>query len=144
MALEIIKAGLPDELKTQLMVGENVYYFSYISSNGGCLSSSSRDEHWIALTDKKVVYNTKVIEDQKTVEKNGILPLAKISFVEVTDEKSRSGCTGCISTQSYNLIISTSGGAVNIPIPTKEKGFEIRKVYSEIIEAIGHEKPSKI
>lgn len=134
MVLKAITDGLPDELKIQLMSGENVYYFSYISFNGGCQSSSSRDEHWIALTNKKVIYKAKIIEkkDLKIIEKNGILPLDKISFIEVTDEKSKSGCS---ETQSYSLIISTSGGAVNIPIPTKMKGFEIRKIYSEIIEA---------
>lgn len=132
MTLITIEEGLPEELTIQLMSDEKVHYFSYISYEGGCLSSSSRDEHWIALTNKKVIYKAKLIEEAKTIEKNGILPLPKTSFVEVTDVQNSSGCT---TVQNYYLVISTSGGKVEIPIPTKEKGFEIRRVYSEIIES---------
>lgn len=131
--LKIIKEELPIGIKSQLLIDEDVYYFSYITSKGGCLSSSSRDEYWIALTNKRAIYNTKIFENEKTVERNGILPLEKISFIEVSDKKVSSGCS---SVQSYNLLISTSGGAINIPIPTKEKGYEIRSAYSEIMESI--------
>ena len=100
----------------------------------GCLgSSSARDEHWIALTNKRVIYKTKTLEKRRYVEKNGILPLEKISFIEIADNLYPSGCD---SEHSYNLLISTSGGTVNIPIPTKDKGFEIRPAHSMIADNI--------
>lgn len=73
------------------------------------------------------------MEDNKNfVEKDGILPLEKISFIEVTEGQS-GGC-GCSTAKVFQLRISSSGGTVVIPIPTKEKGHEIRKVYSQIAE----------
>ncbi|MFC3801534.1 PH domain-containing protein [Cohnella sp. GCM10012308] len=120
----------------QIMPNEVVYYFSYIAFKGGCGNSGSRENYWIALTNKRVVYKTKVMEDNKNfVEKDGILPLEKISFIEVTEGQSSEGC-GCSTTKVFQLRISSSGGTVVIPIPTKEKGYEIRKVYSQIAEMI--------
>ena len=137
MDINTIEEGLPDGLKNQLLGNEKVYYFSYISYKGGCLSSSSRDEYWIALTNKRVLYKAKVKEEDTNtlIEKDGILPIDKISFIEVTDVK-ESGCGGCSSAQVYELRISTSGGTIRIPLPTKEKGYEIRKKYSEVVEKI--------
>jgi hypothetical protein len=135
LTLSIITEGLPEELETQLLSKENVHYFSYISYQGGCLSSSNRKEYyWIALTNKRFLYKAKIKEENKVEERNGILPLEKISFIEVTDIKENSGCS---TTLSYKLVIGTSGGNVEIPIPRKEKGYEIRKVYSEIAQGIG-------
>jgi len=134
MALPMIDRNtLPPELGKQLLPNEDVFYFSYISYNGGCWSSSSRDEHWIAMTSKRVLYKAKVTEKNKTVEKEGILPLEKISFIEITYITDNSGCT----TISYHALqISTSGGTVGIPVPTKEKGNEIRNVFQQIIEEL--------
>lgn len=129
-----IYEGLPDEVSSQLMSKEEVYYFSYISYKGGCGSSGARQNYWIALTNKRVLYKAKILEEKlKYVEKDGILPLDKISFVEVSEVKDTKGC-GCSSAKVFQLRISSSGGTVIIPIPTKEKGYEIRKVYSEITE----------
>jgi hypothetical protein len=134
MALILIKKEtLPNELILQLLPNEDVFYFSYISYKGGCFSSSGRDEHWIALTNKRVLYKAKITEDKKTVEKEGVLPIEKISFIEVTDVKETSGCS---STQHYAIRISTSGGAVGIPVPTKEKGNEIRNTFQKVIEEL--------
>jgi len=139
MKLTVVEEGLPEELKEHLMDKEKVHYFSYITYKGGCLRSSSREDYWIALTNKRVIYKAKVSEIEhnitKVVEKDGIIPLDKISFVEVTDVSEKQGCS---SAQAYELRISSSGGTVRIPIPTKEKGLEIRKIYSEIIEPKSH------
>ena len=138
MDMNTIEESFPDGLKNQLLGKEEVSYFSYISYKGGCLSSSSRDEYWIALTNKRVLYKAKVKEEGTNIliEKDGVLPIDKISFIEVTDVK-KPGCAGCASTQVYELRISSSGGTVRIPLPTKEKGYEIRKKYSEVVEEIG-------
>ncbi|WP_104371358.1 hypothetical protein [Desulfocucumis palustris] len=137
MALQKISEGIPDELQSQLMPQEDVYYFSYISFEGGCLSSSPGRNYWISITNKRVLYKAKVNDfnnnAQVTVEKDGILPIEKISFLEVSDMKKASGCS---SVQVYELKISTSGGTVIIPIPTKEKGYEIRKIFSQIVEEL--------
>jgi hypothetical protein len=131
MSIQRITEGLPNELTMQLLPQEEVYYFSYISFDGGCFSSSSRNNYWIALTNKRVLYKTKVMETNNIfTEKDGILPLDKVSFIEVTEQTNK----GCSPTKSYQLRISSSGGTSIIPIPTKEKGYEIRKVYSEIID----------
>ena len=134
MDMNTIEESFPDGLKDQLLGNEKVSYFSYISYKGGCLSSSSRDEYWIALTNKRVLYKAKVKEEDTNtfIEKDGVLPLDKISFIEVTDVKK----SGCGSSQVYELRISSSGGTVRIPLPTKEKGYEIRKKYSEVVEKI--------
>jgi len=133
MELETIEEGLPEELQSQLTKGEKVYYFSYITYKGGCGSSSSREDYWIALSNKRVLYKAKIMEenDKKIVEKEGVLPLEKVSFIEVTDIKDT---TGCATSRVFELRISTSGGTVKIPVPTKEKGNEIRKVFLEVHE----------
>lgn len=135
MTLTIVdRNALPKELEKQLLPNEDVFYFSYISYSGGCMSSSSRDEHWIALTGKRALYKAKVTEGEKTVGKEGVLPLEKISFIEVTNIHDKGGCMGCNSKTYYALRISTSGGTVVIPVPTKEKGDEIRNIFQHIIE----------
>lgn len=140
MVLEVIAdEELPEILKSHLLPSEKVHYFSYIAFKGGCWGQSNLPEHWIALTNKRVLYKSKVIEETtKVVEKEGILPLDKISFIEVTDVKDSSGCGGCNSTNYYELRISTSGGTIRIPLPTKEKGYEIRKKFSEVVEENEH------
>ncbi|MFA5267547.1 MAG: hypothetical protein WC379_06210 [Methanoregula sp.] len=127
------REALPVGLATQLLPSELVFYFSYISYKGGCLSSSSKDEHWIALTNKRVLYKAKVTETEKTIEKEGVLPIDKISFIEVTDVRETKGCN---SVQYYALRISTSGGTIVLPVPTRDKGNEIRNTFQHIIEEL--------
>lgn len=133
MTLTEITAGLPSEVMNQLMTTEKVYYFSFISFNGGCGSSEKKENYWLALTDRRVMYKTKVSELkgklESFVEKDGDLPFDKISFLEVSEGQESKGCS---TQKSFQLRISTSGGTIAIPIPTKEKGYEIRKVYSEL------------
>jgi hypothetical protein len=131
MALNIITDGIPSDLAMQLMSSEKVYYFSFISTTGGCGSNKKKDNYWIGLTDKRVLYKTKVMEDKIFVEKDGILPFDKISFLEVSELQITQGCN---QTKGFQLRISTSGGALIITIPTKEKGYEIRRIYSELNE----------
>ena len=85
MVLEIIAdEELPEILKSQLLPSEKVHYFSYIAFEGGCWSSSNLREHWIALTNKRVLYKSKVIQENGLlVETDGLLPLEKVSFIEV-------------------------------------------------------------
>ena len=133
MALTIITTGLPHDVTSQLMAGENVYYFSFISFKGGCGSNGKNENYWLALTDRRVMYKTKVSElkggIETFVEKDGDLPFDKISFIEVSEGQDSKGCN---TTKTFQLRISTSGGTIAIPIPTKEKGYEIRKIYSEL------------
>lgn len=133
MALTAITAGLPYDVTSQLMAAENVYYFSFIAFNGGCDSKGQKENYWLALTDRRVMYKTKVSElkgkMENFVEKDGDLPFDKISFIEVSEGQ---GSQGCNTTKAFQLRISTSGGTIAIPIPTKEKGYEIRKIYSEL------------
>lgn len=132
MLLKPITEGLPSELQIQLNPNENVYYFSYISTvSGGCLSSKPRDEYWIALTDRRVIYKVKVMENNNFLERSGILPFEKISFIQTEASQQTSGCS---STKMNNVRISTSGGTIAIPVPTQEKGNEITSAYNEINE----------
>ena len=124
------------DLANQLLPNEDVFYFSYISYKGGCFSSSSKDEHWISLTSKRVLYKAKVSENTKTVEKEGVLPIDKISFIEVTEVKDEQGCGGCNNITYFALRISTSGGTIVIPVPTKDKGNEIRNTFQNVIEEL--------
>jgi len=129
MELKPIEEGIPSDLNMQLMSNEKVYYFSFITSKGGCGGSGKKENYWICLTNKRVLYKTKIMEGKVYVEKDGILPFEKISFLEVTESQEPSGCG---NKKGYELRISTSGGALVIPILTKEKGYEIRRVYSEL------------
>lgn len=133
MNLQEVQELLPNEVKSQLMSDEKVYYFSYIAFKGGCGSSGEKEKYWLALTDRRVMYKTKVFEGEgksvNYVEKDGDLPFNKISFIEVSEVNVSSGCS---SKKSNELRISSSGGTIKIPIPTKEKGYEIRRVYSEL------------
>lgn len=132
MSIVPITAGLPGDLTSQLMPNEVVYYFSFIAFKGGCGNSGARGNYWIAVTNKRVLYKTKVMEGKKNfIERDGILPLDKISFIEVTEGQSAGGCS---TAKMFELRISSSGGTVVIPIPTKEKGYEIRKIYTQIAE----------
>lgn len=136
---EIIdKSALPLSLTSQLLEKENVYYFSYLiveANDGGCCGTNSRSDFWISLTDKRIIYKAKIREDNNTkfFEKNGVIPFDKISSIEITYSRENSGCS---NTESYELIIGSSGSKIIIPIPTEEKGFEIRKIYMEILEIL--------
>jgi hypothetical protein len=125
--------GLPTDLTYQLLAGETVHYFSYIAFKGGCGSSDPKEHYWLALTNRRVLYKTKVAESdgkrETYVEKDGILPFDKISFIEVSEASESSGCS---KTTAFRLRISTSGGTVIIPIPTRERGYEVRRMHSEL------------
>ncbi|MDF2551545.1 MAG: hypothetical protein K0R77_820 [Chryseobacterium sp.] len=129
MTLTPVTNGLPNDLTMQLMSNETVFYFSYITETGGCGGSEQKQNYWIGLTDKRVLYKTKIMEANSYIEKDGILPFEKISFLEVSEAKDSQGCS---QSKGFQLRISTSGGTLIIPIPTKEKGYEIRQVYSEL------------
>jgi len=133
MILTEITTGLPGDVTSQLMATEKVYYFSFIAFKGGCGSEGQKENYWLALTDRRVMYKTKVSELkgklENFVEKDGDLPFDKISFIEVSEGQEAKGCN---TTKAFQLRISTSGGTIAIPIPTKEKGYEIRKIYSEL------------
>jgi hypothetical protein len=135
MELKEITTELPYEVKSQLMSAEKVYYFSFIAFKGGCGSPVKGENYWIALTDSRVMYKTKFSELKSNmeifVEKDGDLPFDKISFIEVSEGGTSSGCS---TSKSFQLRISTSGGTVIIPLPTKEKGYEIRKLNAQLNE----------
>lgn len=134
MNIEIIKEGLPAEVSDQLMSNEDAFYFTYIAfKGGGCMSSGEKEKYWLALTDRRVLYKTQVSSNEANkltfVEKDGDLPFNKISFIEVSEGKDSKGCSNKVV---FHLRISTSGGTIIIPIPTKNKGFQIRKIYSHL------------
>ena len=141
-AVKIDLEELPDKVVSQLLTNETVYYFSYITFKGGCLSNESIENHWICLTNKRVLYKSKIKENnnQKLIEKNGVIPFEKISSIEIAHNAEN---VGCGSTESYELIIGSSGSITAIPIPTEEKGFEIRKIYMEVLEILNNEKGNK-
>lgn len=136
--MEKIGSKYPVALENQLLDREEVRYFSYISQNGGCLSRGSREEHWIALTNRRALYKALVRDADagQSVEKDGIIPLEKISFIEVT-EASEDGCGGCRNKKAFMLKIGSSGSEVMIPIPTEDKGYHVRQTYSEINQERG-------
>jgi hypothetical protein len=54
----------------------------------------------------------------------------------VTQAKENKGCGGCNSVEYFALRISTSGGTITLPVPTKEKGNEIRNTFQNVIEEL--------
>jgi len=128
--------SLPNDLTVHLSKGENVVYFSFISYTGGCGTTSNREDYWIAVTNKQILYKAKIFDktNNSFTEKEGILPIDKVSFMEVNEITQNKGC----SSAKYNeLSIGTSGGNVCLPIPTKDKGVEIRKKFLEMQEHHG-------
>ena len=93
MPLTVNNTGLPLDFTNQLMPAEKVYYFSFIAFQGGCGSSGQKENYWLAMTDKRVMYKTKVSElkgkMQNLVERDGDLPFEKISFIEVSEWRKR-------------------------------------------------------
>lgn len=132
---------LPISVTSQLLQNENVYYFSFLvlKDEGGCCGSSSRGDYWIALTNKRILYRTKVKEDNNTklVERNGVIPFEKVSGIEIVYNEENLGCGG--NSQYHELHIGNSGKLIVIPLPTEQKGFEIRKIYMEVLEIIKSE-----
>src|SRR5215217_3475848 len=96
MTLSEITGGLPGEVTSQLMATEKVFYFSFIAFKGGCGSSGHKENYWLAMTDKRVMYKTKVAElhgkAEIFIEKDGDLPFDKISFIEISEAQAGSGC----------------------------------------------------
>lgn len=136
MTLTAINAGLPNDVTSQLMATEKVYYFSFIAFKGCCGSSEQKENYWLALTNRRVKYKTKVSELkgklENFVEKDGDLPFDKISFIEVSEGQEAKGCN---TTKVFQLRISTSGGTTAIPIPTKEKGTKsVKYIHNSIIK----------
>lgn len=134
--MERIKSEqLPLSVSSQLLTNENVYYFSFITFKGGCGTTGSSKDHWIALTNKRVLYKSKISDEKNKSfkESNGIIPFDKISLMEIDSQVEKDGC-GCSGTQSFNLKIASSGTMVIIPIPTEAKAYEIRKAYMELLE----------
>ncbi|MDA3049804.1 hypothetical protein OFO03_02420 [Campylobacter sp. JMF_02 ED1] len=126
---------LPLGVSSQLLTNENVYYFSFITFKGGCGTAGSKKDHWIALTNKRILYKSKISDEKNKSfkESNGIIPFDKISLMEIDSKIEKGGC-GCSGTQSFNLKIASSGTIVIIPIPTEAKAYEIRKAYMELLE----------
>lgn len=127
---------LPLSVTSQLLNNEDVYYFSFLVIKGGCADSSTRGDYWIALTNKRIIYKTKIRQNNNTnlTERNGIIPFDKISGIEIVSNSEK---VGCIGDGSYHeLQIGSMGQLIQIPLPTEEKGFEIRKIYTEVLEII--------
>jgi hypothetical protein len=144
MALQSMpNEAVPNEIRGLLLPGEQVFYFSYLSYTGGCGSSSPREQYWIALTDRRVLYRTRIYEmhavagttpSNVLVEREGLLPFEKLSFVEVSERDTGCGCSGQKQKVS-EVRFSTSGGTIHIPIPTKEQAYQIRNIYAEIADS---------
>lgn len=128
----MIEGKYPAGVESQLLPGERIEYFSYISQKGGCGSTTPREEHWIAMTDRRILYRALVreLEKNRTLERDGLIPLDKVSLIEVTQATQ----SGCGSLKSFELRIGSSGSHVVIPLPTVQKGLEIRQNYATIHE----------
>lgn len=139
----IERKTLPLVLTSQLLEDEDVYYFSYLvleKNEGGCCGSTARADYWIALTNKRILYKTKIKDNEKVklYETNGIIPFDKIAGIEIVQEEENLGCSG--ESKCYELHIGSMGKVIIIPLPTERKGFEIRKIYMEVIEIVKQSK----
>lgn len=133
--MEVIKKEtLPEQVTQQLLENENAYYFSFIAFKGGCASSEAREDHWVCMTDKRMLYRSRVKDDNHItfIERNGVIRFDKISFIEVVKAEQNTGCSGV--NVYYELRVGSSGGKIILPIPTEARGFEIRQAYIELSE----------
>jgi len=127
MALTPITEGLPADLTSQLVADEIVYYYSYSATVGGCLTKGKKYNEYIALTNKRFIYNTNItneLENNNYLQRRGFIPIQNISFMEV----------GTISHGFRNsyLHVNTAGESIKIIIPTEKKGGDIRNVFFEL------------
>jgi hypothetical protein len=130
------RTGLPTEFTSQLSEGENVYFFSPLETQGGCLGfGSSSGNFWVGLTDKRVLYHAKVKEGNSYFERDGILLLKNISSLEIS-ETQLPGCLGTsiLAPKSWELRINAQGGIIGLPFANKEKGNEMRSIYHELTQ----------
>ena len=119
----------PADLMGQLGQGERIQFFSYLATKGGCLGmGGTSSRYWIAMTDRRIIYSAMVQDQNKTINRDGMVPFPKVSHVEVAEVKQG----GCMSSKSYLLKIGASGGEVHIPITTREKGLEVRNAYARL------------
>ncbi|MEA3189492.1 MAG: hypothetical protein QOD77_74 [Thermoplasmata archaeon] len=121
----------PADLTNQLGSSEQVHFFSWLATKGGCFGlATKRDEYWIALTNQRVLYRAMVRDEanKRTIEREGMVPFSKVSGIEVTNVKA----DGCAGGKSSALKIGSSGGEVMIPVVNREKGLEVRNAYSRL------------
>ena len=127
MPLKPITEGLPEDFASQLTPNETAYYFSFITLTGGCSGNGEKENHWIGITDKSIVFKTKVMDGKKLFEKEAKIPFDKIGLIELSESQDAQGCR---LKKGFQLRISTPSGTLIFPVPTKEKCYEIRKAYA--------------
>ena len=127
MPLKPITEGLPEDFAIQLTPSETVYYFSFIALIGGCNGKGKKENHWIGITDKSIVFKTKVMDGKKLFEKEAKIPFEKIGLIELSESQDANGCR---LTKGFQIRIRTPSATLIIPLPTKEKCYEIRKAYA--------------
>lgn len=124
---------LPEAQRAKLQENEKPYHFSFISSKGGCATASPASQ-WILVTDKRVLFEASVVEVSAAspgyVHQAGSIPIAKVSYV-ATATTNRGG--GCAQVKVTRLRINSSGGAIDIAIPTQEEAERVRSVIEELL-----------
>ena len=133
MSLVDVTKELPEDLKTQLLDGEVVYYFSYTDSAAVAYQNGRM---WMMITNKRVIYDASVKDNKAFKRMSGSIPVDKISFVSVTTTKTpETGC-GCWSSTVYVLTVGSGGGKIDVAVPSEDEAKRLQTKVSEVQGAI--------
>jgi hypothetical protein len=147
MDLEIITDIVPNEYRSKLLEGEDVYHFGYADLKGGCAlfgggGAVKAGQSWVMITNRRVVYEAWVKQTtDKYIRSSGSIQLAKISFVGTATEEPPKGCSGayksgCASLfekPKHSLRVISGGGEIHIAVPTEEEARRLQSVVDQLI-----------
>jgi len=150
MPQEIPRTGISADLEKQLQSEEKLYFYAP-TYKPGCLGLDflgGGGDFWCALTEKRFLYHSNVQEitgyvstsqfgtqpAQQWVEREGILPIKKITSMEIAEFKPGCGCVGFLQKSRWTLRVNAQGAIIAIPLLNKKQGLEIRTIFHELTD----------
>lgn len=128
MTLHDVTNSLPDELRLQLLQGEIVYYFGFMDQAG----EGDEGRMWMVISNRRVMYDASTYTGVACKRTSGSIPIEKVSYVAVSTGEDVGGC-GCWPKKFYLLTVGSSGGKIQIAVPTQALAKELEKTVSELL-----------
>lgn len=121
--------GHPPAVTARLLPGERVRHFTYLPQDGW-LAVAGGDEHWVALTDLRVLYKARVLvgDPPRAAEREGSLPLGEVAAVLVEPAPRK----GPLRRRRHLLTFLAASGDVRMPVAAKSKGDEVRDAHARL------------
>ena len=126
---------LPEVARIKLQPAESVYHFAYIDSQGGGCSNPSKATQWLLVTDRRILFEGSIkqaVNISQFVHQSGSIPIAKVSYVGVSELERPQGC-GCANVTVTLLAINSSGGEIFLAMPTTRQAKSAQWVIDAVI-----------